>query len=133
MKNFKILIITLSSFAFVHCEKPFETHLESFPLIPIANTMKETGNAFFIKSKTILYFDEQDTSLKRSASQLKNIWETQSKQQLYFNEGIPFIYSKIELVKKDFESEEAYEIKISKKKSKSFHQMKLAFSELLQP
>ena len=115
MKNFKYLIVALSSFAFIHCEKPIETHLESFPLIPIASTMKETGNAFFIKSKTILYFDEQDASLKRSASQLKNIWEAQSKQQLSFNEGIPLMHSKIELIKKDFESDEAYEIKISKK------------------
>ncbi|MDC1081268.1 family 20 glycosylhydrolase [Flavobacteriaceae bacterium] len=115
MKNLKYLIVALSSFAFVHCEKPIETNLESFPLIPIASTMKETGNAFFIKSKTILYFDEQDASLKRSASQLKNIWEAQSKQQLSFNEGIPLMHSKIELVKRDFESDEAYEIKISKK------------------
>lgn len=115
MKNLKYLIVALISFAFIHCEKPIETHLESFPLIPIASTMKETGNAFFIKSKTILYFDEQDASLKRSASQLKNIWEAQSKQQLSFNEGIPLMHSKIELIKKDFESDEAYEIKISKK------------------
>ena len=91
MKNLKYLIVALSSFAFIHCEKPIETHLESFPLIPIASTMKETGNAFFIKSKTVLYFDEQDASLKRSASQLKNIWEAQSKQQLSFNEGIPLM------------------------------------------
>jgi hexosaminidase len=78
--------------------------------------MKETGNAFFIKSKTILYFDEKDASLKRSATQLKKIWEARSKQEISFNEGIPFMHSKIELIKKDFESDEAYEIKILKKK-----------------
>tara|TARA_B100000767_G_C19772593_1_gene540849 strand:- start:2938 stop:4467 length:1530 start_codon:yes stop_codon:yes gene_type:complete len=115
MKNFKFLIIAISTLTFVHCEKQIETHLESFPLIPIASTMKETGNAFFIKSKTTLYFDDQDASLKRSATQLKSIWETQSMQELSFNEGIPFMHSKIELVKRDFESDEAYEIKISKK------------------
>lgn len=116
MKNFKHLIAALCTLTFVHCEKPIETHLESFPLIPIASTMKETGNAFFIKSKTILYFDEKDASLKRSATQLKKIWEARSKQEISFNEGIPFMHSKIELIKKDFESDEAYEIKILKKK-----------------
>ena len=115
MKNFKFLIVVLSILFFVHCEKQIETHLETFPLIPIANSLKETGGAFFIKSKTILYFDEQDASLKKTAIQLKNTWETHSLQTLSFNEGIPFLHSKIELVKEEFESDEAYEIKISKK------------------
>ena len=75
MTNLKFLILILSIFSFVHCEKQIETHLETFPLIPIANSVKETGSAFFIKSKTILYFDEQDSSLKKTAIKLKNIIE----------------------------------------------------------
>ena len=77
--------------------------------------MEETGSAFFIKDNTVLYFDEQDEDLKRTAIQLKSNWEAQTNNSLSLNEGIPFLHSKIELIKSDFDQEEAYEINIDKK------------------
>ena len=67
MKPFSILLSLVSLLFFTQCEQQIETHLEQFPLIPIANVMEETGSAFFIKDKTVLYFDEQDEDLKRTA------------------------------------------------------------------
>ena len=115
MKPFSILFSFASLLFFTHCEQQIETHLEQFPLIPIANVMEETGSAFFIKDKTVLYFDEQDEDLKRTAIVLKSNWEAQSTHSLSLNEGIPFLHSNIELVKSDFDQEEAYEINIDKK------------------
>ncbi|MEJ6557766.1 MAG: glycoside hydrolase family 20 zincin-like fold domain-containing protein, partial [Flavobacteriaceae bacterium] len=115
MKQISNLLCLISILFFTHCEQQIETHLEQFPLIPIANVMEETGSAFFIKDKTVLYFDEQDEDLKQTAIQLKSNWEAQTNNSLSLNEGIPFLHSKIELIKSDFDKEEAYEINIDKK------------------
>ena len=115
MKQFSFLLCLLSVIFFTHCEQQIETHLEQFPLIPIANVMEETGSAFFIKDNTVLYFDEQDVDLKRTAIKLKSNWEAHTNNSLLLNEGIPFLNSKIELIKSDFDQEEAYEINIDKK------------------
>ena len=115
MKPFSILFSFASLLFLTHCEQQIETHLEQFPLIPIANVMEETGSSFFIKDKTVLYFDEQDEDLKRTAIVLKSNWEAQTTHSLSLNEGIPFLHSNIELVKSDFDQEEAYEINIDKK------------------
>ncbi len=112
MKQISNLLCLISILFFTHCEQQIETHLEQFPLIPIANVMEETGSAFFIKDKTVLYVDEQDEDLKQTAIQLKSNWEAQTNNSLSLNEGIPFLHSKIELIKSDFDQEEAYEINI---------------------
>ena len=95
MKQFSFLLCLLSVIFFTHCEQQIETHLEQFPLIPIANVMKENGSAFFIKDKTVLYFDEQDEDLKRTAIVLKSNWEAQTTHSLSLNKGIPFLHSRL--------------------------------------
>jgi hypothetical protein len=82
MKPFSILLSFVSLLFFTQCEQQIETHLEQFPLIPIANVMEETGSSFFIKDKTVLYFDEQDEDLKRTAIVLKSNWEAQTTHSL---------------------------------------------------
>ena len=89
MKQFSFLLCLLSVLFFTHCEQQIETHLEQFPLIPIANVMEETGSAFFIKDNTVLYFDEQDEDLKRTAIKLKSNWETQTNNSLLLNSRYP--------------------------------------------